>query len=190
MKIFSLLIPLLLMTAANGCKKPVEPVVEPDKPVVEPDKPIPPESTVLNVELRTSTASQMTCEYNAGSNEYLIKTSGTDPYVFAKALSKPLPDSLCIFSFSYTSSLEVDDFQLYYCEPLSEDRSGHFGVMAKTTNYREMSCNLIADRQCFIHASSVNRYSERSTIFDALPGRSSAPNAYGSACSARQPLCP
>lgn len=149
MKIFSLLIPLLLMTAANGCKKPVEPVVEPDKPVVEPDKPIPPESTVLNVELRTSTASQMTCEYNAGSNEYLIKTSGTDPYVFAKALSKPLPDSLCIFSFSYTSSLEVDDFQLYYCEPLSEDRSGHFGVMAKTTNYREMSCNLIADRQKF-----------------------------------------
>ena len=158
MKLSKIALIFILGACTVTCKKPeepVNPVVEPVVDPVVPEKPVPAETAI---ELRTSTAHEMTCEYNTTSKEYTITTSGTDPFVFAKAVGKPLPDSLCVFSFSYTSSQNVDDFQLYYCDPLSEERSGHFGAMSRTGSFKEFSCNLIADRGKFSWGKSGSDY--------------------------------
>ena len=128
-----------------SCGKEPDPTPNPTPGKEDTDTPsIVTPANPIAVRLVQGSINQMTYSYDAGTDTYSISTSGDDPYVFTNQFSSRIEET-CVLTFEYTASKAVDDFQVFYCEPLSEGRSSHFGAMAKTDTWKEFNCNLKAD---------------------------------------------
>lgn len=110
----------------------------------------------IEVTLRESQSNDMTYSYDSSTGVYSFTTGSLgDPYVFTNALKEQLQSGHIIFSFEYTASKDVDNFQLFFPSPrasgggLSEARSALFGAMAKTSSWKEFSCNIGTCRSTF-----------------------------------------
>lgn len=128
-----------------SCGKQPEPEPTPTSGTEEPQTPeVVTPAEPIDIQLIQGNINQMTYTYDSGTQSYSITTSGEDPYVFTAQLKSRISET-CVLTFEYTATKAVDDFQVYYCEPLAEGRSGHFGAMAKTSSWKEFNCNLKAD---------------------------------------------
>ncbi len=74
----------------------------------------------------------MTATVNADNGAYRITSTGGDPYIYSHPLNKSLPKEHCVLTFEYKSDTGIDDLQLFFCEPTTEERSSHVGAIAKT----------------------------------------------------------
>lgn len=103
--------------------------------------------TYRSLKLRQSNINQMT--FTESNGTYSISTSGTDPYVFTEVLDSDLASDLAVVAFEYTATKDIDDMQLFFCPPMSEERSEHYGKMAKSSSWKDMSLPVMAIRKKF-----------------------------------------
>ncbi len=138
---------LATMAISLSCGKQPEPEPTPT-PTPKPEEPDTPAVVTpaepVKVQLIQGNIHQMTYTYDAGTDTYSISTSGDDAYVFTSQFRSKI-DETPVLTFEYTATKAVDDFQIYYCEPLAEGRSGHFGTMPKSSSWKEFNCNLKTD---------------------------------------------
>lgn len=103
--------------------------------------------TYRSLKLRQSNINQMT--FTESNGTYSISTTGTDPYVFTELLDADLASDLAVVAFEYTATKDIDDMQLFFCPPMSEERSEHYGKMAKASSWKDMSLPVMAIRKKF-----------------------------------------
>ena len=108
--------------------------------------------TYRSLKLRQSNINQMT--FTESDGVYSISTSGTDPYVFTELFDTELASDLAVVAFEYTATKDIDDMQLFFCPPMSEERSEHYGKMAKTSSWKDMSLPVMAIRKKFSWGAS------------------------------------
>ncbi len=75
-------------------------------------------------ELNTSSLfNNLTVSYDGNTKEYSISTTGGDPYIFTKTLTTNLPPDSCVLSFEYNCPKGVGNPQIFFADPVSEQRS-------------------------------------------------------------------
>lgn len=94
---------------------------------------------------------QITASYQEESGEWLLTTTGTDPYLYTNALEADLKLEHRMLSFEYLCSSGIDDLQVFYGNAITEQRSRHFGTIAPTVGetWKSFSCNIALDRVSF-----------------------------------------
>lgn len=110
---------------------------------------------------KTRTINMVTVTQDANTGDYTIVTTGTDPYFFTSALPAELDESADSLTFEYKASQDLDDFQLFYCEPISEERSQHFPDLIKKTDvWTKVSISLKEAKEKFdwTHAGNYLRF--------------------------------
>lgn len=78
-----------------------------------------------------------------------IKTTGTDPFVHTMSITRDLDADETVFTFEYISSADIRDLQIFFGEPASENRSQHFGVIAKSSTWKTFSVSIADARKNF-----------------------------------------
>ena len=86
---------------------------------------------------------------SAASYSYVITTTGSDPYVSTRPLSKALPEDSCILTFEYRLDKRMPRFKVYFATPLSEERSAVLGTLDATNLWHRASFDLYAHRAAF-----------------------------------------
>lgn len=103
-----------------------------------------------------STASGLNISKDA-SSVYTIVTTNTDPHVKCDALSAALPFGDAKLQFQYQASADVDDLQLFFCDPETEARSIHAGaVLKKTDVWQTATINIACAKNSFSWGSAGN----------------------------------
>ncbi|MDP4206063.1 MAG: hypothetical protein Q8859_08710, partial [Bacteroidota bacterium] len=73
---------------------------------------------------------------------YELSTTGEDPYLYLKPLTKSNnPDSV-IFTFEYQCPTSINEFQLFFASPISEERSVKTGAISAANNWSSYSIDL------------------------------------------------
>ena len=155
---FKLPLPVLLLLACIACTPaPVE-QPDPDNPQqIEPDpEPEPgpePARHVESVDLAfvNKNIFDMTMSFNESSGEWLLTTTGTDPYIFTEGIKSDLEPEHRVLTFDYQCNAGVSDLQVFYGNSITEARSRHFGAISSTmgTAWKNYSCSIAADRSAF-----------------------------------------
>ena len=86
---------------------------------------------------------------SAASYSYVITTSGSDPYVSTRPLTRALPEDSCVLTFEYRLSQRMPRFKVYFATPLSEERSAILGNLEATNLWHRASFDLYAQRAAF-----------------------------------------
>ena len=131
---FKLPLPVLLLLACIACTPaPVE-QPDPDNPQqIDPDpEPEPgpePARHVESVDLVfvSKNIFDMTMSFNESSGEWLLTTTGTDPYIFTEGIKSDLEPEHRVLTFDYQCNAGVSDLQIFYGNSITEARSRHFG---------------------------------------------------------------
>ena len=114
----------------------------------------------LNLRLQSTSSNQVELKLSRGEmsdDVDTIKTTGTDPFVQVMPLTRDLDDDEVIFTFEYKCSAEIRDLQIFFGAPASEDRSQHFGAIAKSSTWRTYSIDISEARKNFSWGSMGNR---------------------------------
>lgn len=141
MKLSRYLAAVLLLIASCAGKEKIPAGSPEPEPVPQPEPVVPVDPVYLSF---GSTMNNMTCTANSG--QYIIKTTGTDPYIYVNALKEDLDPALVMLSFEYFCTSGIDDIQVFYGKAISEARSNHFGAIPASSVWKEFSCNIISDR--------------------------------------------
>ncbi len=99
----------------------------------------------LMMKLQTSGYNQMQVTKTVDSTDgetYTITTTGTDPFIYTTAIHRNLDSDERYLSFEYKSSLEIDDFQIFFGYPPSEVASQHFGSIAQADDWTVYTINI------------------------------------------------
>lgn len=141
----------LLPLAIVACEP--KPIVEPEpdpqpQPQPEPD-PKPSAAEPVSLSFVERNIFDMTMSFDAGSGEYTLVTTGTDPYIFTSGLTQPLDETIRILSFDYQCVKGVNDLQVFYGSAISEARSRHFGAIPASSGWSSYSCSIASDREAF-----------------------------------------
>lgn len=152
-RLFCLLLPLALLACEP---KPVE---EPEEPGTEQPEPEPetepepePEPAVHVDPVALSFVEKgkydITMSFDPEAGEYLLTTTGTDPYIYTAGLEAGLEEQHRILSFEYQCNSGIDDLQVFYGKSITEARSRHFGAIPSTIGsaWKEYSCSIASDR--------------------------------------------
>ncbi|MEA5080271.1 MAG: DUF5722 domain-containing protein [Dysgonamonadaceae bacterium] len=109
------------------------------------------EDTVPPIIIKPSTTEYLKFDFNSANqlsisekekNAYLITTTGTDPYIFTKGISKALhPDSV-VLTFEYKSAGNIDPIQIFFGPQIREDRSLFGEPLASSSTWKSYSINL------------------------------------------------
>lgn len=97
-----------LLIFASSCKSPLNPDTA--------------ENPVEPLALTIDTTSGQHVQISQDNEQYLIKTTGVDPYLFLKGLPRNLNKEELVLTFSYTATAEFG-MQLFFTPPTTEGRS-------------------------------------------------------------------
>ena len=86
---------------------------------------------------------------SSGTYSYVITTTGSDPYVSTRPLTRALPEDSCILTFEYRLNKRMPRFKVYFATPLSEERSAVLGLLEPTNLWQRASFDLYAHRTAF-----------------------------------------
>ena len=133
-----------------GTDNPEQQQPEPEpEPEPEPD----PVRHVESVDLAfvSKNIYDMTLSHDEASGEWLLTTTGTDPYIFTEGIKSDLEPEHRILTFDYQCNAGVNDLQVFYGNAISEARSRHFGAIPPTTGaaWKTYSCSIATDRSAF-----------------------------------------
>ncbi|MCR4922281.1 MAG: hypothetical protein K5945_11345 [Bacteroidaceae bacterium] len=100
--------------------------------------------------LLNSNKNHVNYTYDGNTGTYDITTTGGDPYMYTSALSRSLTEDETHLIFEYKCSRTIANFQLYFGNTWSEQRSRIVGNLTSTGNeWREMDINLSIPRSSF-----------------------------------------
>lgn len=109
------------------------------------------EETAPPIIIKPSTTEYLKFDFNSANqltisekekNTYSIITSGTDPYIFTKGISKALnPDSV-VLTFEYKVTGNIDPIQIFFGPDIREDRSLFGEPLTSSASWRRYSINL------------------------------------------------
>ncbi len=108
-----------------------------DKVVNNP--PVIPSSDYLSVDV--TTGSQLDIRAS-GANQYLITTTGSDPYVHLASLRRANGEGEVVFTFEYKSSAPLNHLQVFFAAPVTEDRSFKTADVAAASTWQTFSIDL------------------------------------------------
>nr|WP_255785112.1 DUF5722 domain-containing protein [Membranihabitans maritimus] len=83
---------------------------------------VPSEMTYNYLSLNTSSGNDLIID-TKGRSQYKITTTGNDPYILLKELTYGLDDESVVFTFEYKSGSDIGPLQLFFGEPITEERS-------------------------------------------------------------------
>lgn len=103
-----------------------------------------PAAASLNLKLDTGTANQMAVvNHSSPDYDYLLVTSGTDPYVYTSPITRPLEAGETILSFEYSSSGgTLSPFEVFFGYPAQAGVSKRFGAIQESAGIRTFSVDL------------------------------------------------
>lgn len=82
------------------------------------------EASIVNLSINTnSNYNQVNMTYDSDTGVYDIRTTGSDPHFNLVNLTEPLGDDADYFTFEYQCPRGTDFVQIFFANPLSEDRS-------------------------------------------------------------------
>lgn len=87
-----------------------------------PDKPSDATSSI-ELQLVPSSAVNMTAERATPYDYYTIETTAADPHVNTASITSKRSDDMVVLAFEYKSASPLDFIQIFFAEPLSEERS-------------------------------------------------------------------
>ena len=122
------------------------------EPSTKPEVPLPDTPSVEPVSLFfiTRDIHDISMSHNPSTGQYLLTTTGTDPYVFTEGLSRDLEDEHRVLSFEYRSNADTDDLQVFFGNEVSESRSRNFGpIPMSQDSWKQFDCPIAADRIAF-----------------------------------------
>jgi len=105
------------------------------------------------MEIDSPTANQLTVTEQS-SYTYKLRTTGTDPYVQLKALSKSLTSTQCVLTFEYSASAAVGFIQVFFATPVSEERSLKDKGLDAASSWKTYSLDLTDERTKFAWGST------------------------------------
>ncbi|MBO6169632.1 MAG: hypothetical protein J6O51_06635 [Bacteroidales bacterium] len=128
-----------------GTNKP-EPAPEPE-PEPEPVKHVDP----VSLSFVSKNVHDIDMSYDESAGEWLLTTTGADPYIFTAGLEKDLELEHRVLNFDYRCNAGVNDLQVFYGKSIAESRSRHFGAIPATSGnaWKNYSCSIAADRNAF-----------------------------------------
>ena len=97
--------------------------------------------------------------YNETTEIYTLVTNGADPYLYTYLIETPIPDDSCVFTFEYQSAKGLKDMQLFFGDPITEQRSIHLGIIPATkgNEWKTFSYNTKTLRESFQWGGKGNR---------------------------------
>ena len=120
---------MTIVLTLYSCKK--EPTSKP-KPIFQ---------TVKYLQLELATPHQIQINQK-DSYTYELTTTGTDPYLFMAPLTATnSPDSV-VLTFEYQCSTDINDFQIFFGSPISEERSLKYGTIPSAGGWTSYSIDL------------------------------------------------
>ena len=143
------LLPLLLLGCEpkpldDDSKKPEEEeTVDPPVPVKHVD-PVP-------LSFVEKGKNQIELSFNDAAGEWMLSTTGGDPFVYASALTSDLEQEHRVLAFDYLCTSGIDDLQIFFGRSITEARSRHFGKIAASgaETWKSFSCSIATDRESF-----------------------------------------
>ncbi|MBP5539587.1 MAG: hypothetical protein J6X69_07190 [Bacteroidales bacterium] len=133
-----------------------EPEPEPEpQPEPEPEPQPEPQVSGITLNLVSSGSNQIT--FSQKNGEYIIQTTGSDPFAYTAALSNSLDNGFAVVSFDYTSSAAVNELQLFYCDPVTAERARSFGTMSAASSWTNFTCLIALDRLKLAWGRAGNR---------------------------------
>ncbi|MDR1154159.1 MAG: DUF5722 domain-containing protein [Bacteroidales bacterium] len=123
----------LLLPALASCGKDKEP----DIPVIPPAV-----KKYEYLKLLSETAHNMTVAKMSDDHHYKATTTGQDPYVSTDKLAKANPADSTVFCFEYKSSRELEFIQIFFAEPVAEQRSIKSGKVPASGSWKEWAVTL------------------------------------------------
>jgi hypothetical protein len=122
---------ILILSFLTSCKtEPIEPVVIPS--VKKPEY----------LKLLPETAQNMTVTQLSNDYHFLVKTTAQDPYVLTGGLAKANPTDSAVFCFEYKSAKELTFIQIFFANPLTEQRSIKTGKVPASASWKEWAVTL------------------------------------------------
>ena len=77
--------------------------------------------------------------------QYLIATSGTDPYIYTNPLPRALEPGETVLSFEYTSTLDMNPLEVFFGYPADQSRSARYGKIPASMTWRTFSVDMASD---------------------------------------------
>ncbi|MGC9352989.1 MAG: hypothetical protein ACP5D9_04065, partial [Mariniphaga sp.] len=119
---------LFSSTCISSCKK--DPVDKPGPVVVK---------GYLSFDLSSAHDLQVS---GVGLYQYEILTTGPDPYVLLKPLTSKNADAKLVFTFEYQSTATINNLQLFFAPPVTEERSVKSDELPASVNWKVFSIDL------------------------------------------------
>lgn len=119
----------------SACTKPAGPVDDPDNP----DTPEQQEIQYLCPISENSNGIELT---QTAENEYTVKTTGADPYLFFKPLSGANHQDSTVLTFEFKTTKGLEYLQIFFADPISEDRSVRTAKFSPTRDWQQWSENM------------------------------------------------
>ena len=79
---------------------------------------------------------------NDGAHQYKIQTTGTDPYVTLNPLTSSIAEDKLVFTFEYQSTAALNNLQLFFAPPTTEERSVKSEELAASGSWKTFSIDL------------------------------------------------
>ncbi|MDR1170840.1 MAG: DUF5722 domain-containing protein [Bacteroidales bacterium] len=92
--------------------------------------------------LLSETAHNMTVAKMSDNYHYKVTTTEQDPYVLTGKLAKANPSDSVVFCFEYKSSKELEFIQVFFAEPITEQRSMKSGKVPVSGSWQEWAVTL------------------------------------------------
>lgn len=110
----------------------------------EGEKPVPPEEEISVNELKLNSDKTNDVKVSVNNKgEFVLTTTGKDPYICTMPLDKKNPEKSVVLTFEYKASKTINGFQVFFANPLSGDRMEEYGTIeASPSKWNTYSCNL------------------------------------------------
>lgn len=100
-----------------------------------------PAEKITYLKFQQSSANQLSVT-SSGSYEYILTTSGTDPYILLEPLYKANPSENIVLTFEYQSTKSLGFLQVFLGAPISEDRSCKGAAVSASAGWSVYSIDL------------------------------------------------
>lgn len=79
---------------------------------------------------------------NDGSHQYELLTTGVDPYILLNPLTSNNADEKLVFTFEYQSTSSINNLQIFFAPPITEQRSVKSDEVPSTESWKTFSIDL------------------------------------------------
>lgn len=91
----------------------------------------------LKLTLTTSGMNNASYTTDSNTGAYVIKTTGTDPYIYSTGLSRNLTSTETCLYFQYKAAKQLNRFQVYFGNTFTEARSKVLGNLSSSSEWKD-----------------------------------------------------